>query len=140
MSARHDTALATAALQVAIAVRGGDVTGVIFHTDQGGETTPATSSRPPALRAGVIQSMGRTGSALDNAAAESFNSTLEFELLSRQASATRTQARHAVAAWIDHYNTRRRHSTTDRLTGPRRPPRYSLPSVVGTSVRSPTHR
>jgi hypothetical protein len=27
--------------------------------------------------------MGRTGSALDNAAAEAFNSTLEFELLGR---------------------------------------------------------
>jgi putative transposase len=36
MGAHHDAALATAALQVAIAVRGGDVGGVIFHSDQGG--------------------------------------------------------------------------------------------------------
>ena len=44
-------------------------------------------------RAGVRQSMGRTVSALDNAAAESFNLTLEFELLSVSHFATRTQAR-----------------------------------------------
>jgi Integrase core domain len=61
--------------------------------------------------AGVTQSMGRTGSALDNAAAESFNSTLEFELLRDHHFATRDQARHAVAGWIDEYNTTRRHST-----------------------------
>jgi transposase InsO family protein len=33
----HDAALACAALRVAIAVRGGSVAGVVFHTDQGGE-------------------------------------------------------------------------------------------------------
>ena len=55
--------------------------------------------------------MGRTGSALDNAVAESFNSTLEFELLREHHFATRQQARRAVAGWIDEYNTARRHST-----------------------------
>ena len=60
--------------------------------------------------------MGRTGSALDNAASESFNSTLEFELLSRRHFLTREQARHAVAAWIDEYNTDRRHSTNGMLS------------------------
>ena len=56
------------------------------------------------------------GSALDNAASESFNSTLEFELLSRRHFLTREQARHAVAAWIDEYNTDRRHSTNGMLS------------------------
>jgi transposase InsO family protein len=36
LGAHHDGELATAALQVAIAVRGSDVAGVIFHCDQGG--------------------------------------------------------------------------------------------------------
>ncbi len=58
----------------------------------------------------------RTGSALDNAASESFNSTLEFELLSRRHFLTREQARHAVAAWIDEYHTDRRHSTNGMLS------------------------
>lgn len=37
MGAHHDPELALAGLCTAIAVRGGDVAGVIFHTDQGGE-------------------------------------------------------------------------------------------------------
>ncbi|MET8413917.1 DDE-type integrase/transposase/recombinase, partial [Streptomyces sp. NPDC005195] len=37
MGARHDTALVSAALQTAIATRGGQVDGVIFHTDRGSE-------------------------------------------------------------------------------------------------------
>ena len=48
--------------------------------------------------------MGRPGSALDNAAIESWHSTLEFELRSLQHFATRAQARAAVAAWIEEYN------------------------------------
>ena len=50
---------------------------------------------------GVIQSMGRVGSALDNAVAESFNSTLEFELLSRRRFATKDDARRELASYID---------------------------------------
>jgi transposase InsO family protein len=114
MDAHHDARLATAALQVAIAVRGGDVTGVIMHTDQGGEYT-ADLFAAACARAGVRQSMGRTGSALDNAVAESFNSTLEFELLAHNHFHTRAQARATVAAWLEEYNTIRRHSTAGRL-------------------------
>jgi len=66
--------------------------------------------------AGITQSMGRSGSALDNAAAESFNSTLEFELLRLMHFATREQARRATAGWIDEYNTIRRHSTDGMLS------------------------
>jgi transposase InsO family protein len=56
--------------------------------------------------------MGRVGSALDNAAAESFFSTLEHERLSRRTYTTRVEARQDVARWIDDfYNRRRKHST-----------------------------
>lgn len=115
LGAHHDAELARAALCVAIAVRGGSVAGVVFHTDQGGEYTGQLFAEACA-RAGVTQSMGRTGSALDNAVAESFNSTLEFELLRDQHFATREQARQAVAGWIDEYNTVRRHSTDNMLS------------------------
>jgi len=39
MGEHHDAPLAKAALCMAAAVRGGDVAGVIFHSDKGGEYT-----------------------------------------------------------------------------------------------------
>jgi transposase InsO family protein len=110
----HDAPLAKAALCMAAAVRGGDIAGVIFHSDKGGEYTGDVFA--DACKAlGVSQSMGRVGSALDNAAAESFNSTLEWELLARRHFDTKDQARREVAAFIDRYNHRRRHSSAAML-------------------------
>ena len=114
LGAHHDSELAKAALCMAAAVRGGGVDGVIFHSDKGGEyvgnlfTVACTSL-------GVTQSMGRAGSALDNAASESWNSTLEHELLSRRTFETKDQARRAIARFIDAYNHRRRHSSCEML-------------------------
>jgi len=110
----HDSALAKAALCMAAAVRGGDVNGVVFHTDKGGEYVGDLFARACSAL-GVTQSMGRVGSALDNAAAESFNSTLEHELLSRNHFETNDQARRAVAQFVDAYNHRRRHSSCEML-------------------------
>ncbi len=104
---RRDSVLARAALCMAAAVRGGRIDGVIFHSDRGGEYVGDLSTR--ACRSlGAIQSMGRAGSALDNAAAESFNSTLEHELLSRRRFETKDQARRDIARFVDAYNQRRR--------------------------------
>jgi putative transposase len=110
----HDSALAKAALCMAAAVRGGDVDGVIFHSDKGGEYVGELFARA-CSSLGVTQSMGRVGSALDNAAAESFNSTLEHELLSRRHFETKERARREVARFIDAYNHRRRHSSCEML-------------------------
>ncbi|HEX6578066.1 MAG TPA: IS3 family transposase [Jiangellaceae bacterium] len=115
LSEHHDSAVAKAALCMAAAVRGGDVAGVVFHSDKGGEYVGNLFARA-CTALGVTQSMGRVGSALDNAAAESWNSTLEHELLSRHHFATRDQARRAVATFIDAYNHRRRHSSCEMLS------------------------
>ncbi len=80
----HDAELAYGALAMAVAVRGGQVPGVIMHTDQGSEYT-AGAFRAACTRLGIRQSMGRPGSALDNAMIESWHSTLEFELRSVEA-------------------------------------------------------
>lgn len=114
MSEHHDAALARAALCMAAAVRGGQVAGVVFHSDHGGEYSGDAFAQACA-GLGAIQSMGRVGSALDNAAAESFNSTLEWELLSRRRFATRDEARREVARFIDAYNHRRRHSSAEMM-------------------------
>jgi transposase InsO family protein len=113
----HDAELACGALAMAVAVRGGsaNVAGVVFHSDQGSEYTAARFRRA-CERLGIRQSMGRPGSALDNAVIESWHSTLEWELRSLQKFAARTQARAAVAAWIEDYNHVRRHSALGMMS------------------------
>jgi transposase InsO family protein len=60
--------------------------------------------------------MGRVGCALDNAAAEAFNSTLKVEFTHRQTFKTRAEARIKISTWIaDFYNTSRRHTANDGL-------------------------
>ena len=86
-----------------------------LNTDQGSEYT-AGLVRQACQRLGVSQSMGRPGSALDNAVIESWHSTLEFELRSVEHFATRAAARARVSAWIEDYNTRRRHSALGMMT------------------------
>ena len=109
--------LATAAINMAAATRGGDVAGVIFHTDKGSQYTSDAFAQA-CRRLKITQSMGRVGCALDNAAAESFFSTLEHELITRRRYRTRDQARADIAAWIDTwYNQRRLHSTNN-MTSP----------------------
>jgi len=106
----HNAQLAYGALAMAVAVRGGHVPGVVFHTDQGSEYT-AGAFRAACERLSITQSMGRPGSALDNAVIESWHSTLEWELRRVEHFATKAQARAKVAAWIEEYNTTRRHSS-----------------------------
>jgi putative transposase len=100
---------------MAVTVRGGVVPGVILHTDQGSEYT-AKAFRQACERLSVRQSTGRPGSALDNAVIEAWHSTLEFELRRLQHFATRAQARAGVAAWIEDYNTVRRHSALGMMS------------------------
>ncbi|GAA1768565.1 IS3 family transposase [Luedemannella helvata] len=113
MGERHDADLVVAALNMAAVTRGGQVTGVIFHSDRGSEYTSARFVAACA-RWGVRQSMGRVGSCFDNAVAEATFSTIKVEYVHRRHFATRTEARIKIATWItDFYNHRRRHSVCD---------------------------
>jgi transposase InsO family protein len=107
-----DAQLAGEAIKMAVAARGGaeHIGGVIFHTDRG---STYTAARFTALcrRLGIRQSMGRVGSCFDNAAAEAFFSSLEWEVLSRHQFDTTAQARAVVIDWCyGFYNHQRRHS------------------------------
>jgi transposase InsO family protein len=117
IGSHHDADLATAAVQMAVAVRGGKdaLADVIMHTDQGSEYT-AKAFREACTRVGLRQSMGRVGSALDNAVIESWHSTVEFELRSEEHFATKAEARVEVAAWIEDYNHDRRHSSVGMIS------------------------
>jgi putative transposase len=115
LAEHHDAGLAYGALAMAAAVRGGETEGVILHTGQGSEYT-AGLFRRACGRLSIRQSMGRPGPALDNAVIESFHSTLESGLRSLEDSATRARARRRIAAWIDEYNTVRRHSSIGMIS------------------------
>ena len=61
--------------------------------------------------------MGRTGVCWDNAAAESFWSTLKTEFYNRRDWTTKAEARLAVGAWIEErYNRLRRHSSIGMIS------------------------
>ncbi len=118
-TSRHpDAELAEAAIQMALAVRGGKavIDGVVFHTDRG-STYTAHSFTKLCRDNGIRQSMGRVGSCFDNAAAEAFFSTLEWEVLSRHEFTDPDHARAAVLEWcFEFYNTTRRHSSAAMMS------------------------
>jgi len=85
--------------------------GLVHHSDQGVQYT-ALSFSERLKEVGIKPSMGRTGSALDNAMAESFVSTLKAELVSRMEFPTRQAAKTAIFEYLEtFYNTRRLHSS-----------------------------
>jgi transposase InsO family protein len=86
-----------------------------MHTDQGSEYT-VKNLQAACARVGIKQSMGRAGSALDNAVIESWHSTVEFELRQLEHFATKDQARTRVATWIEEYHRDRRHSSLGMLS------------------------
>jgi putative transposase len=115
MGTHHDANLVTGALNAAVATRGRRrMDATIFHSDRGAEYT-STACIDACGRLGLRQSMGRTGSCLDNAVAESFFATLKVELVDRQHYQTRAQARASIFAWIAWYNRSRLHSTNNYL-------------------------
>ena len=66
---------------------------------------------------GIRQSMGRVGSCFDNAAAEAFFSSLEWEVLSRNQFRDTVHAQAVVIDWCyTFYNHQRRHSAADGLS------------------------
>ena len=110
------TGLVTDALRAAAAVRGAaGLHGAIFHSDNGAQYA-STDFAEVCRELGVTRSRGAVGTSADNAAAESFNSTLKRETLQgRKRWNGAGEARAAVFRWVTRYNTRRRHSTLGQI-------------------------
>ena len=84
---------------------------MIFHTDRGSTYTAGVFTTL-CRKLGVSQSMGRVGSCFDNAAAESFFSTLKRELVRRFRWRTAKDLKQGLFQWIETwYNRRRLHSS-----------------------------
>jgi putative transposase len=117
-SLRCDADLCEQAIKIAVTVRGGNpkINNVVFHTDRGSTYTARTFTKV-CSRLGVRQSMGRVGSCFDNAAAEAFFSSLEWEVVSRHQLRNPDHARAVVLPWCyEFYNHRRRHSSAQMLS------------------------
>lgn len=89
---------------------------LLHHSDQGSQYTSEDFQRLLAEH-GIVCSMSRRGDCWDNAAMESFFSTLKTERTSRKRYATRDEARADVFDYMERfYNPRRRHSTLGYLS------------------------
>jgi putative transposase len=115
MSASMTAELVTDALVMAI-WRRGKPDALIHHSDRGSQYTSDQFQRLMADHS-VTCSMSRSGNVWDNAAMESFFSSLKTERIARRIYRTRDQAKADVFDYIERfYNTKRRHSTIGYLS------------------------
>lgn len=83
--------------------------GLLHHSDQGNQYRAAVYQRLLARR-GVVPSMSRRGNCYDNAPVESFFSSLKNELVRHRRFQHHTEARYAIAEYIEvFYNRQRLH-------------------------------
>jgi putative transposase len=114
MAAHLRSELVVDALNMAL-MRRSPTPGLVHHSDRGSQYT-ALSFGERLEEAGLMPSMGRVGSALDNAMAESFVSTLKAEMPVRRFG-SRAEARASAFEYIEaFYNRVRRHSSLGYLS------------------------
>lgn len=89
---------------------------LLHHSDQGSQYTSEHFQKLLAEQ-GIVCSMSRAGEVWDNAAMESFFSSLKTERTARKVYRSREQARSDVFDYIERfYNPTRRHSTLGYLS------------------------
>lgn len=114
---RMKSHLAVAALNDAVARRGARAAaGCTVHSDRGSQFRSRKYQR--AIKAhGLLGSMGRVGAAGDNAAMESFFSTLQKNVLNKRRWSSRDELRREIVYWIERtYHRRRRQRRLGKLT------------------------
>jgi putative transposase len=115
MSPWLDTQLILSALQMALLNRQPPAN-LLFHSDRGVQYASG-DYRQALARAGLVPSMSRKGNCYDNAAMESFWSTLKLELVYRCEFVSRQHARAALFDYIESfYNRQRSHSALNYLS------------------------
>ena len=115
MKAEMNAQLVADALIMAI-WRRGKPDALLHHSDQGSQYASDQFQRLMADN-GVVCSMSRSGNVWDNAAMESFFSSLKTERIGRKVYLSRDEARADVFDYIERfYNTVRRHSTIGYLS------------------------
>ncbi len=129
MDSHMRTELAVHALEMAV-WRRRPVAGLVHHSDRGVQYA-AISFGKRLEEVGIVPSMGRTGTALDNAMAESFIATLKTELVHRRRFPDREAARSTIFEYLEgFYNRRRLHSALSY----RSPADYEEATMKGAAV------
>ena len=114
MSATMTAQFVTGALMMAI-WRWGKPDGLLHHSDQGSQYTSEQFQRLIADN-GVTCSMSHSGNVWDNAAMQTFLSSLKTERIARESYFTRNQAKAEVLDYIERfYNPECRHPTLGYL-------------------------
>ena len=109
------TALVSEALALAC-VRRHPASGLLHHSDRGSQYASG-EYQSRLVELGAQCSMSRRGDCYDNAAVESFFSTLKTELVHERRYATRAEARSDIFEYIEmFYNRERRHSALGYLS------------------------
>jgi putative transposase len=115
MSPSIDSALVLSALSMATLHRQ-PAPGLLFHSDRGVQYA-AGNFRSALAASGLVPSMSRQGNCYDNAAMESFWSTLKLELVYRTRFTSRRQAQSHIFDYIESfYNRQRRHTSLGGLS------------------------
>jgi putative transposase len=110
------TDLVTTALDAALTDLEPEIGQLVVHTDRGSQYT-SNAFRDKCFDAGVIPSVGRTGSCFDNAAAESVNATIKKELIDLRIWRDLAEVRAALFEYIEiDYNRDRIHQGLGYLT------------------------
>lgn len=115
MGSRMEADLVMKALLMAV-WRRKPMSDVMVHSDQGSQYT--SKDWQDFLKAhGLVCSMSRRGTCLDNAVAESFFQLLKRERIKRRIYATRDAARQDIFDYIEmFYNPKRRHGFNEKLS------------------------
>lgn len=129
MSSSLDSSLTLTALRRALNWRRPE-RDLIHHSDRGIQYA-AASYRAELEQHGLRASMSRVGNCWDNAVAESFFATLEWELIERANWSTRREAAAAIAHYIEiWYNQLRQHSSLGGIS----PAKYE--AMISTSRKA----
>ena len=112
MSERITEKVAIDAMEQAVGREGPPDDGsLVFHDDRGAQYTSRSFQRCLDSH-GIVQSVSRPGTPLDNAVAESFFKTLKRELVKERSYGTRDEAKQDIFKYIElYYNRVRMHST-----------------------------
>jgi len=115
VSASLRTDLALDALEMALHARGAALTGLVHHSDRGGQYLAVRYSERLA-EAGAVASVGSKGDSFDNALAETVNGLYKAELIHRSGPwRTGAHVELATARWVAWWNRERLHGACGDL-------------------------